>query len=160
MFILTARVTRTRMAAAVGALTVLCGAALAISGIGGQSSAEVSAAAAVSDKVKDNEDRVAYLSSYGWTVEQEPVAVEELLIPESFDESYEEYLALQKSQGFDLTAYCGKRVKRYTYEITNYPTGESGVQAALLVYKNRVIGGEVLSVQLDGFLHSLIYPDQ
>ena len=61
-------------------------------------------------------------------------------------------------QGFDLTDYCGKRVKRYTYEITNYPTGERGIQAGLLVYKSTVIGGDVLSAQLGGFIHGLEMP--
>ncbi len=84
--------------------------------------------------------------------------MEELLIPETFDETYTQYLELQSSQGFDLTKYCGKRVKRYAYTITNYPTGETGVQAGLLVYKNTVIGGEVLSSQLDGFIHGLSLP--
>ena len=74
------------------------------------------------------------------------------------DDSYDEYLALQSQQGFDLTQYAGKRVKRYTYEIANYPTGETGVQANLLIYKNTVIGGEVLSPQMDGFLHGLTMP--
>ena len=99
-----------------------------------------------------------YLESFGWTVEPEPLAVEELLIPEEFDETYTQYLELQSSQGFDLTQYCGKRVKRYTYVITNYPTGETGVQAGLLIYKNTVIGGDVLSPQLGGFIHSLEMP--
>ena len=72
--------------------------------------------------------------------------------------SYEEYLALQQSQGFDLTELCGKRVKRCTYELTNYPTGETGVQISLLIYKNKVVGGEVLSPQLNGFLHGLEMP--
>lgn len=53
----------------------------------------------------------------------------------------------------------GKRVKRYTYEITNYPTGEAGVQVALLVYRSTVIGGEVLSPTTGGFLHGLAKPD-
>ena len=99
-----------------------------------------------------------YLAGYGWEVNSEPLATQELLIPEEMDESYDEYLALQSQQGFDLTQYAGKRVKRYTYEITNYPTGETGVQANLLIYKNRVIGGEVLSPQMDGFLHGLAMP--
>ena len=86
------------------------------------------------------------------------MATQELLIPEEMDESYDEYLTLQSEQGFDLTKYAGKRVKRYTYEVTNYPTGEQGVQANLLLYKNTVIGGEVLSPQLDGFLHGLAMP--
>ena len=108
--------------------------------------------------VKTNEDRIAYLESYGWKVSQEPSSVEELLIPDTFDESYTQYLELQSSQGFDLTDYCGKRVKRYTYEISNYPTGETGIQAGLLIYKNTVIGGDVLSPQLGGFIHGLSMP--
>ena len=120
---------------------------------------EVSASAAPSPKgVKTNEDRVEYLSAYGWQVSQEPIATQELLIPEEMDDSYDEYLALQSGQGFNLEKYAGKRVKRYTYEITNYPTGETGVQANLLICRNTVVGGEVLSPQLDGFLHGLAMP--
>ena len=102
---------------------------------------------------------MAYLESYGWQVSADPIAVEELLIPDEFDETYDQYLALQSEQGFDLTKYQGKRVKRYTYEITNYPTGETGVQVGILVYKNTVVGGEVLSSQLDGFIHGLSMPE-
>ena len=66
---------------------------------------------------------------------------------------------LQRQQGFDLERYAGKRAKRYTYEILNYPSGETGVQANLLLYKTTVIGGEVLSPRLDGFLHGLSMPE-
>lgn len=115
--------------------------------------------AAVSPKgIKTNEDRVTYLQEHGWQVKEQPIATQELIIPDSFDESYAEYLTLQEEQGFDLERYAGKRVKRYTYEITNYPTGEQGVQLNLLLYKNTVVGGEVLSAQLDGFLHGLSMP--
>ena len=109
-------------------------------------------------KVRSNADRVEYLSEYGWDVSPEPLSTEELLIPKEMDESYQEYLDLQTAQGFDLTQYAGKRVKRYTYEIYNYPSGESGVQANLLVYRNTVVGGEVLSPKLNGFLHGLAMP--
>jgi len=116
--------------------------------------------AAVSPKgIKTNEDRVAYLQEYGWQVKEQPIATQELIIPDSFDESYAEYLTLQEQQGFDLEKHTGKRVKRYTYEITNYPTGEQGVQVNLLIYKNTVIGGEVLSARLDGFLHGRPMPE-
>ena len=49
-------------------------------------------------------------------------------------------------------------MKRYTYEVTNYPTGETGIQAGLLIYKNTVIGGEVLSSDLGGFIQGLAMP--
>ena len=147
MFIITAKVRKGRIAAVAAAAAVVCGVLVAAAGLlGGRGAA---ASAAVSPKgVRTNEDRIAYLESYGWSVSSDPIAVEELIIPEQFDETYSQYLELQASQGFDLTDYCGKRVKRYTYEITNYPTGESGIQAGLLVYKSTVIGGDVLSPQL------------
>ena len=140
MFIFTARLNRKRLIAGAAALILFCGAALALSTPDSNRSVGTSTVAAPPAKVKTNEDRVAYLQHYGWQVNPEPVSVEELLIPETFDETYEEYLALQQSQGFDLTEYCGKRVKRCTYEITNYPTGETGVQISILIYKNKVVG--------------------
>ena len=157
MFIITAKVRKGRIAAVAAAAAVVCGVLVAAAGLlGGRGAA---ASAAVSPKgVRTNEDRIAYLESYGWSVSSDPIVVEELIIPEQFDETYSQYLELQASQGFDLTDYCGKRVKRYTYEITNYPTGETGILANLLIYKNTVIGGEVLSPQLDGFLHGLAMP--
>lgn len=158
MFIFTARINKRRLAAGAAALVLLCGTALAVGSLDTGHSVNTAASVTAPKKVKTNEDRIAYLESFGWQVEPDAVAVEELQIPEEFDETYDEYLALQAAQGFDLTEYCGKRVKRYTYEITNYPTGEAGVQVSLLLYKNKVVGGEVLSAQLDGFLHSLEMP--
>lgn len=158
MFIFTARVTRKRLIAGAAALIIICGAAIAVSSLDSDQSVGAAATASAPKKVSSNEDRIAYLEHFGWQVAPEPLAVEELLIPEEFDETYTEYLKLQESQGFDLTKYCGKRVKRCTYEITNYPTGETGVQGALLIYKKQVIGGEVLSPRLDGFIHGLEMP--
>lgn len=158
MFIFTVRLKRKQLVGAAAALILLCGAALALGGSGSETIVDAAAPAPPSMKVKTNEDRIAYLEHYGWQVDPQPVSVEEMLIPETFDESYAEYLALQQSQGFDLNEYCGKRVKRCTYAITNYPTGETGVQISILVYKNKVVGGEVLSPKLNGFLHGLEMP--
>ena len=159
MFIFTAKVKRGKVALGVLGVAVVCAAAVAVTGLLGNRTAAASANLPSPKGVKTAEDRVAYLEGYGWLVDPEPIAVEELLIPQEFDETYQDYLALQSSQGFDLSKYCGKRVKRYAYEIKNYPTGETGVQAGILVYKNTVIGGEVLSSQLNGFIHGLIMPE-
>lgn len=155
MFIITAKINRRGILAVAAAAIVLCG-ALVAAGLhwGGDA---ISASANVKG-VRSNEDRVSYLERYGWAVSAEPVSVEELILPETFDDTYSQYLELQSKQGFDLTAYSGKRVKRYTYEITNYPTGETGVLAGLLIYQNTVIGGDVLSNDLGGFIHGLERP--
>lgn len=160
MFIWTAKLRRGKLIAGIAAVCVLCGAVAVVSGtLSARGVDAVSPSPASPKGVKTAEDRVAYLESYGWTVDPEAVSVEELLIPEDFDQTYDQYLALQSGQGFDLTKYKGKRVKRYTYEITNYPTGETGVQAGLLIYKNTVVGGEVLSSELGGFIHGLSMPE-
>lgn len=160
MFIVTARIPKKRLLAA--AVAALCCCAAVLTGIFcAHGLSVVSASSTVTGEVKGlkkNEDRVEFLRQLGWEVSEEPVATEELFIPEAFDESYDDYLALQTGQGFDLSAYCGKRVKRYTYEVFNHPSGEAGVQAALLVYKGRLVGGEVLSARPDGFIHGLAIP--
>ncbi|MDD6160843.1 MAG: DUF4830 domain-containing protein [Oscillospiraceae bacterium] len=144
MFIVTAHVPRKRLIA--GGITALCCclavAAALILTLGGKTvptTAELSG-------VRSNEDRIAYLSRLGWQTTGQSVTTEELLIPETFDESYADYLALQSAQGFDLTKYTGKRIKRYTYELTNYPDSAVKVRAALLIYRNKVIGGQLQAV--------------
>lgn len=110
-----------------------------------------------SQKVTTNQDRINYLSDFGWQVSETPISIQELVIPEDVGEINAEYTSLQSDQGFDLKKYAGKSVERYTYEVLNYPTGEVA-QANLLIYNSIVIGGEVLSPELDGFLHGLAMP--
>ena len=156
MFIVTAHIPKRRLISAGIGLLCCCVAVIAGLIFSGQRTA-VSASGEVNG-IRKGADQVAYLESLGWRVEEVPLAEEVLLIPEEFDKSYDEYLALQTSQGFDLTPYCGKKITRYTYEITNHPSGESGVQAALLVFRDTIIGGEVVSPTVDGFLHGLAMP--
>ena len=99
----------------------VCGVLVAAAGLlGGRG---VAASAAVSPKgvrTQRGPDRLS--GELRLVVSSDPIAVEELIIPEQCPTKlHSQYLELQASQGFDLTDYCGKRVKRYTYEITNYP---------------------------------------
>lgn len=158
MFIITAKLPRRKLAAGLTAGLLLCAAAVSLLFFPAATAA--SATIPSPKKVRTAEDRIAYLEAYGWLVEPEPLAVEELLVPKEFDATYDEYLALQTAQGFDLTKYRGKKIQRYTYEILNYPTGETGVQVSLLIRKNTVIGGEVLSPHVNGFVHGLAFPEQ
>lgn len=159
MLIVTAKIPRRKLALWVLAAAALCCCTLLVNVNTLRTTQGLETAAVVSPKgIKTNEDRIAYLGEYGWQVKEEPLSTQELIIPREFDETYTDYLTLQSEQGFDLEKYAGKRVKRYTYEITNYPTGEQGVQVNLLVSKHTVVGGEVLSPRLDGFLHGLAMP--
>ena len=154
MIIFTARIPKRRLLAGTSAALCCVFAVLAFAlTLGGRA---VAASAEVKN-IKDNDDRLAYLSGLGWQTSSQPIATEELLIPEEFDESYTGYLQLQADQGFDLTQYKGRRVKRYTYQLTNYPSQDEPVQIALLIYKNRVVGGQIQSSS-GSFLHGLSLP--
>ncbi|MBQ8509065.1 MAG: DUF4830 domain-containing protein [Clostridia bacterium] len=107
------------------------------------------------DKIKTAEDRIAFLRQFGWEVEAVPLEEVEVTIPAEFDKVYQSYNELQRKQGFDLTGYMKKNVMRYTYKITNYPDYTGDVYANFLVYKNKVIGGDVCSADSNGFIHGL-----
>ena len=105
--------------------------------------------------IKTNDDRIKFLSQFGWQVEQEPVEAIEVTVPESFDKIFSSYNEIQKRQGLDLSKYKKKNVTRYTYKITNYDGYDGTVYANILVYRNKVIGGDVCSADVKGFMHGL-----
>ena len=107
----------------------------------------------------DNAQRVAYLESFGWQVESEPMETLQFLLPEVLEEPYISYNTLQKSQGFDLSLCCGKQISRYTYTVTNYPGHPDGVQANLYICEDLPVAGDICSPGADGFQKSLQYPN-
>lgn len=120
---------------------------------------ETAMSTSISSSVKSGADRIAYLEQWGWTVEEIPLATQVLLIPEILDSTYTNYISMQEAQGFpSLMDFRGEEVIQYRYAVTNYPTGEEGVQLNLLCFDNRVIAGEVLSPEVDGFIHGLAKP--
>ena len=101
-------------------------------------------------------EMLTFISNYGWQVDEEPVEVRDVIIPETFDEVYSNYNNIQLEQGFDLEKYAGQRVKRWTYVIRNYPEtspNDDFIRINILVSDGVVIGGDVCSVKLDGFMH-------
>ena len=111
-----------------------------------------------SSKLETNEERLYLLTSLGWEVDMQPAEAVEVRIPSEFSEVYEKYNLIQKEQGLNLEKYKGDKVMRYTYLIVNHPSGETNVRATLLIKNNKLIGGDVCSPKLDGFMHSLLMP--
>lgn len=103
---------------------------------------------------KDDTQRIAFLRTIGYEVEPKPVEVREVLIPDEFDEVFAKYNQIQQSAGMDLEPYHGRRMKCWTYKVLNHPSGEE-VLAHLYVYKDKVVGGDIASTALDGFMHGL-----
>ena len=110
------------------------------------------------DKVKSADDAAKFLSQFGWVVDAGSVETREVTIPAQFDKVFAGYNELQKSQGLDLSKYKKKAVTRYTFTVTNYPDYEGTVYANVLVYRNRVIGGDICSADVSGFIHGFEKP--
>ena len=98
------------------------------------------------------EDGAAWLREQGWEVDPEPTGQMEVMVPARFDQIYESYNDIQKAQGFDISRYKGETVTKYTYLVKNYPQEQDGVAANLLVYQGRIIGADLCSLELGGFL--------
>lgn len=105
--------------------------------------------------IKNNADRIAYLQSLGWECEEDPIDEQKIVIPREFNAVFEEYNQLQKQQGFDLSQYCGLEVTMYRYTVKNYPTGDDVVMAQIMVLNYEVVGGDIHSTAVDGFMHGL-----
>jgi len=100
------------------------------------------------------QQREEYLESLGWKIERPALSEENVLIPKSFSDVFNKYNELQLSQGFDLSKYSGKELKLYTYKVTNHESSDT-VLAELYVYKDEVVGGDIHSAALDGFMCGL-----
>ncbi len=153
MFIRTVRAWRIKLflmlalSAALVAVLILCIPVQAVTAVSASDGSKVYTG------VRSNEDRVGFLKRFGWEVETEPSETVNVTVPEVFDDIFEGYNKLQNGQGLDLSRYRRKTVTRYTYTVTNYPDYDGVVYATLLVYRGRVIGGDICSAEADGFIH-------
>jgi hypothetical protein len=110
------------------------------------------------DKVKSADDAASFLGQFGWVVDAGSVETREVTIPAEFDKVFAGYNELQKAQGLDLAKYKKKTVTRHTFTVTNYADYEGTVYANVLVYRNRVIGGDICSADVNGFIHGFERP--
>lgn len=154
MFIVTAKIAKKRLVLGLLALGAVAWGIYTLSPAGGAGQEAEQTIALSAKNIKTEEDRVGYLQQCGWQVDTASGALKEVLIPKSFDKTYSAYNEMQKQQGFDLEKYQGKKVNLATYRITNYPDGQEAT-ASLLLYKNRVIGGDISSSEKGGFVHGL-----
>ena len=105
------------------------------------------------EKIKSNSDRINFIKQFGWEVEAQPLREQQVIIPAEFDKIFAAYNEIQRAQGLDLSSFKKKNVMRYTYTVTNYPNYDGTVYVNILVYRNVVIGGDVCSADVNGFVH-------
>ena len=145
MLVMTAKVNKQKIAIiAAGVLAVVLAAILLF---GGKDATPTS-----SITVSSNEDRVQFLTSFGWEVASSPIQTSQVRIPAESSQVFSRYNELQKTMGYDLSAYAGKTVMRYVYTVKNYPGATEPVYATLLISNNQVIGGDITNTASTGLM--------
>lgn len=155
MFVLTAKMSKTKIAAIITAVIAL----VVVIVIAVSAGSKASPSSAVN--ADTNDARMKFLANYGWDVNAEPVQAQPVTVPNTTDnEVFCKYNDLQKSQGYDLTQYAGQKVQRYVYEILNYPNADAPVYATMFVLNGCVIGGDVTNTAPDGKIHGFALPQE
>ena len=153
MFVMTAKVDVKKIAIIIAAAVVLITGAILLFGSG--EDAQPTAAPSMAT----NEGRVKFLTDLGWDVVVSPTETSQVKIPAENSDVFTRYNALQKSQGYDLSQYAGKKVMRYVYLIKNYPGATDPVYATLLIYKDQIIGGDVTDTSAKGVIRGFQMPE-
>ena len=152
MMVMTAKVDMKKILLILAAVAALIVSAILL--LGGDGSEATSA-----PTVSNNDARVQFLKDFGWDVTTSPAETSQVKIPEESSEVFDRYNALQKSQGYDLSQYAGKKVMRFVYKINNFPGATEPVYATLLVYKNQIIGGDVTDTAAKGQIRGFKMPE-
>lgn len=153
MLIMTTKVDKRKLLIAAAAIIA---AIAALIFLGSSSESQPTASVTTSPAGDTNDQRVKFLTDLGWDVTTSPAEASEVKIPKGPDEVFDRYNEMQKSQGYDLSKYAGKKVMRYVYQINNFPNAKEPVYATLLVYKDKIIGGDITDTTPGGKVQGFI----
>ncbi len=144
MFVVSVKSSKIRIALFCVFIAIIC--VISLMFLSKEHSSDVVSDGAISLRASDEKQRISFLSQFGWDVDIEPAEVREIVIPYEFDDVYSRYNELQKKQSFDLEKYKGEIVKKWTYNVNNFPGYENKtgyVQANLLIYNGNVIAADI-----------------
>lgn len=105
--------------------------------------------------VSDTEGRVKYLAGCGWKADPDSEHSCDITLPREFSGVLSDYAEMQTRQGYDFASCGGAECSQFTYTVTNYEGFSGTVYATLYVKGTRVIGGDIHSASIDGFMHAL-----
>ena len=127
-------------------LAVIIASLLLIIGIGGR----FASASVITQDASTNAKRVDFAASVGCKVEETAIAEKQIRIPDEFSDVYKNYNELQRQAGYDLSAYKGCDATLYTYKVIQGGIVGEETFVNLIVYRGRIIGGDISSAAIDG----------
>ncbi len=106
----------------------------------------------VANSIQTNEDRISAISAFGYDVLPDAVEVKDIVIPEKFNDVYENYNQIQIKSGFNLKNYSGEKATLYKYQLRDSTAIE---YVNLIICDGVIIGGDISSARLDGEIRPL-----
>lgn len=107
----------------------------------------------VPEKVYENEAESFVISS-GHEVEQF-WSVASVYVPQEFDDYYNRYNALQKSQGYDLEPYMGQKCQEHIYLLKDLKIDGRNTYMTVLVFDGEIIGSHISTMSGSGELYNI-----
>ena len=105
------------------------------------------------DNIRGDADAVIFFKQFGFDIITPPLECTEITLPQTMNAVYKNYNRIQEQIGLDLTPYLGKTVSRVTYELVDHPFDTTDqVRGNLLIYQDRVIAGDIMTIASDGFM--------
>lgn len=95
-----------------------------------------------------HKNRMDYISSLGYSICDEAIEEEKIVLPFIFSDFYEKYNDIQLESGYDLRNYCGCTVTKYSYRINT--SSIENYRINLLVHKGEIIGGDISAENFGG----------
>ena len=106
---------------------------------------------------KTNAQRVSFIKSLGLLPDENKSESKSVVIPDAFSDVYKNYNEVQKQAGYNLSAYKGAKVTVYTYPVGKIRRDNGDeYYVNLMVYKGRIIGGDISSRNFYGEMLPLI----
>lgn len=96
-----------------------------------------------------------FLKELGWEIDVTSEDCRNVVIPQSMDGIMKEYNRIQQEQGYDLSQHAGEECKQYSYFVTNYPNCSQTVIVTLYIQGKQIIGGDIHTAEINGFMHGL-----
>ena len=105
--------------------------------------------------VSTAEGREMFLNELGWEIDVTSEDCRNIVLPERMEGIMADYNRMQQEQGYDLSKHGGEDCKQYSYFVTNYPNCSQTVIVTLYIQGKTVIGGDIHTAEINGFMHGL-----
>lgn len=110
---------------------------------------------ALTQRLDSRSLRAEYLKSLGYEIDESfTEEIKVILLPTRFSKVYLNYNELQKQNGFNLEKYKGFYITQYTVKVFD-ETKRDDLYAHILLHNGRLIGGDVATTAIDGFMKGL-----